>query len=92
MLLPAVGQTIRWAYGGSCRAPVLNITSRERTAIVYACAQTAVIYDYRVNKQQILQGHRNCVCALAASPDGRWIVTGDIGADNALVVWDAALG
>ncbi|XP_037089440.1 cilia- and flagella-associated protein 251-like [Pollicipes pollicipes] len=84
--------TTRWAFGGSCRAPVLSLSNERSKCIVYGAAQSAVIYDFENNTQRILQGHRNCVCGLAASPNGRWIATGDIGPDNALIVWDAAAG
>ncbi|KAF0299876.1 Cilia- and flagella-associated protein 251 [Amphibalanus amphitrite] len=83
--------TTRWAFGGSCRAPVINLTSGKSQLMVYGAAQCAVIYDYGNNTQRILQGHRNCVCGLAASRNGRWIVSGDVGPDNALIVWDAAM-
>ena len=78
------------AFGGSCKTPVINLSSASSQLMVYAAAQCAVIYDYGNNKQRILQGHRNCVCGLAASRNGRWIVSGDVGSDNALIVWDAA--
>ena len=54
---PPLVQTTRWAFGGSCRAPVVNLSSSTSQLMVYGAAQCAVIYDYGSNTQRILQGH-----------------------------------
>ena len=73
-------QTARWAFGGSCKAPVINLSSGQSQLMVYGAAQCAVIYDYGNNTQRILQGHvsggmsgvvcrRHVMCQTSGAPD-----------------------
>ena len=50
-------QNLVWSFGMNKSVPVLNMTDEERSSIVYACAHTAVMYDFKNNQQMLLQGH-----------------------------------
>ena len=50
-------QNIIWSFGLNRNVPVLNLTDGTRTAVMYVCAHTGVLYDYRNNNQTLLQGH-----------------------------------
>ncbi|KAI9218549.1 hypothetical protein BC828DRAFT_388284 [Blastocladiella britannica] len=43
-------------------------------------------------RQASLQAHAHPITATAASRDGRWCATADLGIDAAIVVWEAATG
>ena len=85
---------INWSYGFS--KDILNgvqsLTNRDRNALFFISSHSGVIYDYEHRTQMILQGHCNLITCCAVSHDKRWIVTGDVGDDPILVVWDSMTG
>lgn len=86
---------VNWAFGFSKNVVggVQSLTTvNERNAIFFISAHSGVIYDYENRNQMILQGHCNCIVCCAVSKDKRWIVTGDLGEDAILVVWDSISG
>ncbi|ESO91649.1 hypothetical protein LOTGIDRAFT_191347 [Lottia gigantea] len=60
--------------------------------ILYPCAHVGVLYDFKNNKQHILQGHTNSITCSCVSDDKRWLVTGDRGEDAMVIVWDTYSG
>lgn len=85
---------INWVYGFSkdVLGGVQSLTGKDRNAMFYVSSHSGVIYDYENRTQLILQGHCNLITCCAVSKDKRWIVTGDVGDDNILVVWDSLSG
>ncbi len=71
---------------------VQSLTGKDRNAMFYVSSHSGVVYDYENRTQLILQGHCNLITCCAVSKDKRWIVTGDVGDDNILVVWDSLSG
>ncbi|CAM9695874.1 unnamed protein product [Ectocarpus sp. 12 AP-2014] len=86
--------TLNWSFGFNKDIVdgVHSLCSDGRQALFFVAAHTGVIYDYAKRTQDLLQGHCNCICAVAVSHNKKWVVTGDAGQDSMLVVWDTASG
>ncbi|CAN0066674.1 unnamed protein product, partial [Ectocarpus sp. 13 AM-2016] len=82
--------TLNWSFGFNKDVVdgVHSLCSDGRQALFFVAAHTGVIYDYAKRTQDLLQGHCNCICAVAVSHNKKWVVTGDAGQDSMLVVWD----
>ncbi|XP_018404981.1 PREDICTED: WD repeat-containing protein 66-like [Cyphomyrmex costatus] len=83
---------LQWSFGLNSEVPVVNLTTKNRTLLAYACSHVAVIYDYSSRKMLPLLGHRNPVKTLSTSRDGKWLLTADSGEDSVVVVWDTEKG
>ncbi|XP_055861223.1 cilia- and flagella-associated protein 251-like isoform X2 [Biomphalaria glabrata] len=83
---------IVWSFGLNRNVPVLNLSDGVRQAIMYSCAHVGIMYDYKNNKQHILQAHLNPITCSAVSQDKRWLVTGDVGPDAMVNIWDTYTG
>ena len=46
-----------WSFGLNRNVPVLNLTDPTRKVIMYTCAHVGILYDFKSNRQHILQGH-----------------------------------
>jgi len=55
-----------------------------------ARAQASAANSANPEPQLILRGHDQPVCALAFSPDGRWLASGSF--DRTVKLWDVATG
>ncbi|CBJ27265.1 flagellar associated protein [Ectocarpus siliculosus] len=86
--------TLNWSFGFNKDVVdgVHSLCSDGRQALFFVAAHTGVIYDYAKRTQDLLQGHCNCICAVAVSHNKKWVVTADAGQDSMLVVWDTASG
>ena len=72
-------QNMVWSFGLNRNVPVLNLTDPTRKVIMYTCAHVGILYDFKSNRQHILQGHvrieprceisKNVVCATSKSSD-----------------------
>ncbi|VDN98870.1 unnamed protein product [Rodentolepis nana] len=69
--------------------PIINLSDETNTRIFYVSGHLGIIYDVKKNEQYILRGHINTITSTSASRNRRWLVTGDAGPDNAVMVWDA---
>ncbi|BFZ18180.1 hypothetical protein BsWGS_21219 [Bradybaena similaris] len=83
---------IVWSFGLNRNVPVLNLSDGIRHAIMYPCAHVGILYDFKNNKQHILQAHLNPIRCSAVSQDKRWLVTGDVGPDAMVNIWDTYTG
>ncbi|XP_076820572.1 cilia- and flagella-associated protein 251-like [Clavelina lepadiformis] len=83
---------LEWTFGLNRRVPCINLTDDHRSLILYAASHLAVLYDYKNNKQKILQGHGNAITCMVCSEDKRWIATGDKGPKSCVIVWDSYTG
>ncbi|KYM76314.1 WD repeat-containing protein 66 [Atta colombica] len=83
---------LRWSFGLNPEVPVINLTTKKRTLLAYACSHVAVIYDYDLKKMLPLLGHRNFVKMLSTSRNGKWLLTADSGKDNVVMIWDTEKG
>ena len=92
---PGFGLSLKWAFGFNSASPggVVNLSTKDSSAIFYASAHTGIIHDLDSGTQRVLQGHANAISAVAASRDRKWIATADAGDDDSLlVVWSVASG
>ncbi|XP_071849088.1 cilia- and flagella-associated protein 251-like isoform X2 [Apostichopus japonicus] len=83
---------LTWAFGINKHVPAINLTDSRRRAVLYACGNTAVLYDYGNNRQKLLQGHSNNISCSCASQDKRWIATADKGPGSMIIIWDSFTG
>jgi len=60
--------------------------------IFYSNAHTGILLDCKTNQQILLQGHSNAITSTTVSLDRRWLVTGDLGPDCMVTVWDSFSG
>ncbi|XP_012064007.1 PREDICTED: WD repeat-containing protein 66-like [Atta cephalotes] len=81
-----------WSFGLNPEVPVINLTTKKRTLLAYACSHVAVIYDYDLKKMLPLLGHRNFVKMLSTSRNGKWLLTADSGKDNVVMICDTEKG
>ncbi|CAH1800946.1 unnamed protein product [Owenia fusiformis] len=81
-----------WSFGLNKHVPVLNLTDSERDMIMYSCAHTGILYDFKNNLQHLLQGHSNAISATCTSEDKRWLATADKGKNNIIIIWDTYTG
>ncbi|CAM9642998.1 unnamed protein product [Hapterophycus canaliculatus] len=86
--------TLSWSFGFNKDVVdgVHSLCSEGRQALFFVAAHTGIIYDYTQRTQELLQGHCNCICAVAVSDNKKWVVTADAGQDSMLVVWDTSSG
>ncbi|BHF60831.1 Cilia- and flagella-associated protein 251 [Sparganum proliferum] len=75
--------------GFNQNVPVINLSTGRHMKLFYTSAHLGVIYDVGKNEQVIMRGHVNTIRSTCCSKDKRWLVTGDSGPDNAVILWDA---
>lgn len=91
MMEPGNALDIVWSYGYNkdVIGSVHSLSTSERNAIFFLASHSGVIYDFEHRKQTILQGHCNIITCCAIDPSKRWIVTGDVGEESIMIVWDS---
>ncbi|XP_076477524.1 LOW QUALITY PROTEIN: cilia- and flagella-associated protein 251 [Bombus vancouverensis nearcticus] len=81
-----------WSFGTNSDTPIINLTTKNRTIIAYACSHAVIIYNYKTKYAISLQGHKNTVKTLSTSKDGKWLMSADFEKDCVTVVWDTETG
>ncbi|KOX75404.1 WD repeat-containing protein 66 [Melipona quadrifasciata] len=81
-----------WSFGINSVTPLINLTTKNRTIIAYACSHIVIIYNYETKEAINLQGHKNTVKTLSTSTDGKWLLSADFEDDCVVVVWDTETG
>ncbi|XP_060813942.1 cilia- and flagella-associated protein 251-like [Bombus pascuorum] len=81
-----------WSFGTNSDIPIINLTTKNRTIIAYACSHVIIIYNYKTKDAISLQGHKNTVTTLSTSKDGKWLLSADFEKDCVTVVWDTETG
>ncbi|KAK9303373.1 hypothetical protein QLX08_004956 [Tetragonisca angustula] len=81
-----------WSFGINSVIPLINLTTKNRTIIAYACSHIVIIYNYETKEAINLQGHKNTVKTLSTSKDGKWLLSADFEDDCVVVVWDTETG
>ncbi|XP_050663809.1 cilia- and flagella-associated protein 251-like [Leptidea sinapis] len=79
---------LHWIYGYNAKAPVINLNNGSSRGVFYAAGNCAVVYDWCTGQMRILQGHKHLVVFLATDAKGSWLVTGDSGPENIIIIWD----
>ena len=85
---------LTWCFGVNKHCPALsmlyklNADDPGRDAVLYACSNVAVLYDFNENSQTLLQGHSHAITCTATSEDKRWLVTADSGRYASIIIWD----
>ncbi|KAK4875206.1 hypothetical protein RN001_011628 [Aquatica leii] len=78
-----------WTFGVNTSVDVINLTSRSRSLLFYACTHASILYDYVAHTMNVLQGHKNMITSISSDDSGRWLATADEGEDNTIIVWDS---
>ncbi len=83
-----------WVFGFSkdLLGGIVDLTTPDSQCFLYCAANTAVIFDYELHQQRLLQGHTNPITAVCVSNDKKLVVTADSGEHCMISVWDAATG
>ncbi|XP_014616902.1 PREDICTED: WD repeat-containing protein 66-like [Polistes canadensis] len=84
-------QKLQYSFGFNPNIPIINLTTENRTLIVYACSHVAMMYDYSCNEMLSLQGHKTAIRTLSSSNDGKWLLTADFEDDCAVIIWDTEI-
>eukprot|EP01035_Chromulina_nebulosa_P020968 gene20968-27173_t len=61
-------------------------------SIVYHITNVGIVFNYSKNVQVHNNDHKNDIICLAIDPSGHSIVTGEIGDDPRLIIWDSNTG
>ncbi|XP_043251002.1 cilia- and flagella-associated protein 251-like [Colletes gigas] len=72
--------------------PLINLTTKNRTIIAYACSHAVIIYNYESKEAMTLQAHQSTVRTLSISRDGKWLLSADFESDPVVVIWDTESG
>ncbi|XP_033108511.1 cilia- and flagella-associated protein 251-like [Anneissia japonica] len=83
---------LSWTFGVNKNVPALNLATPNRKAVLYAGANTCILFDYVNNTQKLLQGHSNNISCTCSSNDKRWVATADKGPESMLIIWDSHTG
>lgn len=86
--------SLSWVFGFSkdLLGGIVDLTTADSQCFLYCAANTAVIFDYELRQQRLLQGHTNPITAVCVSGDKKLVVTADSGEHCMISVWDAATG
>lgn len=71
---------------------VNDIALSTNRQFIYCADESAILkqYDGVGNQIRVMEGHKDIINAVAASPDGSFIVTGS--SDKTAIIWDAVTG
>ena len=86
---PALTATLEWVHGcqaSDVRSQCCYTASGE---VVYPISRLAVVYSKEEHSQRFYRGHEHALSALAASPTGRFIASGERAKRPAIHVWCA---
>ncbi|XP_076624821.1 cilia- and flagella-associated protein 251 [Colletes latitarsis] len=81
-----------WSFGMNTEVPLINLTTKNRTIIAYACSHAVIIYNYKSKEAITLQAHQGTVRTLSISRDGKWLLSADFDSDPVVVIWDTESG
>ncbi|GCC24021.1 hypothetical protein chiPu_0002420 [Chiloscyllium punctatum] len=81
-----------WSFGINRDTPVHALHIDNRRLILYASSHTAVINNFSITRQHLLQGHCSPLSCIAVSGNRRWVATADQGPESLVIVWDTFSG
>jgi len=86
---PRVSASIDWVYGYRGYKTKNNLRYLADGSIAYHTAGLGVVYDQQTQTQRHFDKHTDDVTAMAVSPDGKTVATGEVGKKPKIFVWDA---
>ncbi|XP_078410785.1 cilia- and flagella-associated protein 251 [Cetorhinus maximus] len=81
-----------WSFGINCETPVYALHIDNRRLILYASSHTAVMNNFSITRQHLLQGHCSPLSCIAVSGNRRWVATADQSPESLVIVWDTFSG
>ncbi|XP_048467541.1 cilia- and flagella-associated protein 251 [Rhincodon typus] len=81
-----------WSFGINRDTPVHALHIDNRRLILYASSHTAVMNNFSITRQHLLQGHCSPLSCIAVSGNRRWVATADQSPESLVIVWDTFSG
>ncbi|XP_048412267.2 cilia- and flagella-associated protein 251 isoform X2 [Stegostoma tigrinum] len=81
-----------WSFGINRDTPVHALHIDNRKLILYASSHTAVMNNFSITRQHLLQGHCSPLSCIAVSGNRRWVATADQSPESLVIVWDTFSG
>ncbi|XP_067911131.1 cilia- and flagella-associated protein 251 isoform X2 [Heterodontus francisci] len=81
-----------WSFGINRDTPVFALHIDNRRLILYASSHTAVMNNFSITRQHLLQGHCSPISCIAVSGNRRWVATADQSPESLVIVWDTFSG
>lgn len=81
-----------WSFGINKDSPVYALHIDNRRLILYASSHTAVMNNFSITRQHLLQGHSSLISCIAVCGNRRWIATADQSSESLVIVWDTFSG
>ncbi|XP_038645680.1 cilia- and flagella-associated protein 251 [Scyliorhinus canicula] len=81
-----------WSFGINRDTPVHALHIDNRRLILYASSHTAVMNNFSITRQHLLQGHCSPLSCIAVSGNRRWVATADQSSESLVIVWDTFSG
>ncbi|XP_074031477.1 cilia- and flagella-associated protein 251 isoform X1 [Leptinotarsa decemlineata] len=81
---------LQWSFGVNTKVSIRNLTTWNRKQIFFASSHFPILYDYCTKEMIHLEGHHRLIVHLSVDETGKWLATGDDGAeDGFLHIWDS---
>ena len=87
--VPAVDISLEWVYGIRSHDSRRTAVYAKGNELTYIASNVLVLYNQGEHKQRHGRGHPTAIVALATSPDGDILATGDIGDRPRIILWDS---
>ncbi|XP_067861898.1 cilia- and flagella-associated protein 251 isoform X2 [Heptranchias perlo] len=85
-------QNLVWSFGINPDTPVYALHIDNRRLILYASSHTAVMNNFSITRQHLLQGHCSPLSCIAVSGNRRWVATADQSPESLVIIWDTFSG
>jgi microtubule-associated protein-like 6 len=80
---------LEWVHGYRSHDCKNNIGFASDGNIAYHAAGVGVVYDQDDHQQKFFREHIDDITAMAFSPDGKTVATGEVGPKCSICIWDA---
>lgn len=86
---PFIKASLEWVHGYRARDSKNNLAIMADGSVAYHAAAVGILYDKNTHSQRHFIAHQDDITAMAFHPDGKRIVTGEIGPRPLICLWDA---
>lgn len=86
---PNLGVRLEWVHGCQTEVSRSAVVYNSSCEIIYPVSKLAVIYSPSSHTQRYYFGHRCPVVAIAVSPGGRFVASGEMAARPTVHIWDS---
>lgn len=86
---PNIELELEWVHGYRAHDCKNNLAYTADGGIAYHAAGLGIVYDHGEHQQRFFNNHIDDITAIAFSPDGKTIATGEVGPKCSIYIWDA---